>query len=67
MLDAVIDERGHISKLTVLRSLGPAIDESVLATVEQWTFTPATLDGKPVSSGQELHFHYQRGEDPAAG
>ena len=65
VLDAVIDETGHISKLTVLNSLGPTIDQSVIATVQQWLFTPATLDGKPVSSGQELHFHYQR-KDTAA-
>lgn len=66
VLDAVIDENGHISKLTVLQSLGPAIDQNVIATVEQWVFTPATLDGKPVPSGQELHFHYQRKDSPAA-
>ena len=65
ILDAVIDETGHISKLTVLNSLGPTIDQSVIATVQQWVFTPATLDGKPVPSGQELHFHYQR-KDTAA-
>ena len=65
ILDAVIDETGHITKLTVLNSLGPAIDQTVIATVQGWVFTPATLDGKPVPSGQELHFHYQR-KDTAA-
>lgn len=67
VLDAVIDESGHITQLTVLQSLGPAIDQSVIATVQQWVFTPATLDGKPVPSGQELHFHYRRGEGASAG
>ena len=65
ILDAVIDETGHITKLTVLNSLGPTIDQNVIATVQGWLFTPATLDGKPVPSGQELHFHYQR-KDTAA-
>ena len=61
VLDAVIDEHGHIRELKLLKGLGPAIDESVIATVQQWVYTPATRDGKPVASGQELHFHYERG------
>ena len=60
VLDATIDEHGHIRDLRVLKSLGPAIDTAVIATVQQWVYTPATRDGKPVSSGQELHFHYER-------
>jgi protein TonB len=40
--------------------LGPAIDENVIATVQQWTFHPATKDGQPVASEQELHFHYEK-------
>jgi protein TonB len=61
ILDAVIDAQGHITQLTLLRGLGPAIDQSVIATVQQWVYAPATRDGKPVASGQELHFHYERG------
>ncbi len=60
VLDAIIDEHGKISQLTLLHGLGPAIDENVIATVRQWTYNPATRDGKPVASGQELHFHYER-------
>ena len=60
VLDAVINEHGKISQLTLLHGLGPAIDEAVIATVRQWTYNPATRDGKPVASGQELHFHYER-------
>jgi protein TonB len=37
------------------------VDESVLATVQTWTFKPATKDGKPVASEQQLLFHYERG------
>ena len=60
VLDAVIDERGRISQLTLLHGLGTSIDSAVMATVQNWTYTPATKDGKPVASGQELHFHYER-------
>jgi periplasmic protein TonB len=61
VLNAVIDERGRIAELTLLKGLAPAIDEAVMATVKGWTFTPATRNGVPVASEQELHFHYQRG------
>ena len=61
ILNAVIDESGKITELTLLKGLGPAIDESVIATVQQWRYTPAMRRGVPVVSEQELHFHYERG------
>ena len=61
VLDAVIDADGKIAKLTAKKTLGYGIDENVIATVQQWIFQPATKDGKPVASEQELHFHYERG------
>jgi protein TonB len=60
ILNAVIDQHGKISELTLLQGLGPAIDNEVIQTVNQWVYTPATKDGVPVSSVQELHFHYER-------
>jgi protein TonB len=60
ILNAVIDEHGKISELTLLQGLGPAIDNEVIQTVNQWVYTPATKDGVPVPSVQELHFHYER-------
>jgi protein TonB len=61
ILDAVIDEHGKITQLTLLKGLEPSIDQVVIATVRQWLFTPATKDGVPVPSEQEFHFHYERG------
>jgi protein TonB len=60
ILDAVIDEHGKITQLTLLKGIEPSIDQEVIATVKQWLFTPATKDGAPVSSEQEFHFHYER-------
>jgi protein TonB len=60
VLNAVIDEHGKIAQLTVVHSLGPAIDNAVIATVNQWVYTPAMKDGVPVPSVEELHFHYER-------
>jgi protein TonB len=61
ILNAVIDEHGNISELTLLKGLGSPVDESVIATVQQWHYTPAMRNGVPVVSEQELHFHYERG------
>jgi protein TonB len=60
ILDAVIDEHGNISTLTLLKGLGSPVDETVIATVQQWHYTPAMKNGVPVVSEQELHFHYER-------
>jgi protein TonB len=61
ILDAVIDEHGKITTLTLLKGLDPSIDQVVIATVRQWLFTPATKDGVPVPSEQEFRFHYEHG------
>jgi protein TonB len=61
IMDAVIDEQGKISQLTLVHGLGGGIDETVLATVRNWTFNPATKDGKAISSEQEILLYYERG------
>ena len=61
ILNAVIDEHGKISELTLLKGLGSPVDDMVIAAVRQWEYTPAKKNGVPVTSEQELHFHYERG------
>jgi protein TonB len=60
ILDIVIDTTGKIADIKMTSGLGHGIDEAVIATVQQWTFHPATKDGQPVASEQELHFHYEK-------
>jgi periplasmic protein TonB len=60
ILDVVIDSAGKIAEIKMTSGLGHGIDENVIATVQQWTFHPATKDGQPVASEQELHFHYEK-------
>jgi hypothetical protein len=60
ILKAVIDEHGKITQLTLLAGLGPAIDDEVIQTVNQWVYIPAMKDGVPVPSVEELHFHYEK-------
>ncbi len=61
IVDATIDAEGNITQLTLVHGLTEPINNAVLATVRQWTYTPATRDGSPIPSEQELLFHFQRG------
>ena len=60
ILDITITADGKVTDIKLTQSLSPAIDQTVIATVQQWIFRPATKDGQPVPSEQELHFHYER-------
>jgi len=48
IIEAVIDERGHVRDAKVMKSI-PLLDEAALAAVRQWEYTPTTVDGVPVS------------------
>lgn len=58
VLDVTIDPTGKVADLQILHALGYGVESKVLETVRTWTFRPATRDGVPVASVQELHFHY---------
>ena len=60
VIDVQIDETGRVQRVFARKSMGPAIDGMVIATVQRWMFDPARKDGRAVSSVQELHFHYDR-------
>jgi protein TonB len=61
VVDITIDENGKISDLKLVKGIEHTIDETVIATIRQWTFNPANRDGHPIASEQELHFHYEKG------
>lgn len=48
MLKAVIDERGIVTDLQVLKPLPMGLDQSAIDAVSKWRFKPATLHGRPV-------------------
>jgi protein TonB len=58
VVDVTIDPTGKVAELAVLHSLGYGIESSVIGTLKTWTFRPATKDGNPIASVQELHFHF---------
>jgi TonB family protein len=60
VIEITIDEQGHIVQKAVLHSLGPAVDERVLAALEKWQFAPATKNGVPIPSKQDVYYHLPR-------
>ena len=57
VIEITIDERGEIVSKTVLQSLGPEIDSKCLAALENWHFHPATRNGSPIPSKQDVVYH----------
>jgi len=58
IVEVTIDEKGIVTETKVLQSLKDEIDQKVIATVRNWRFRPATLDGIAISSRQDVHFHF---------
>jgi protein TonB len=48
VLEAIIDERGNVVNVRLLRGLPMGLSEEAMAAVSQWKFKPATLAGRPV-------------------
>lgn len=59
VIEITIDETGTIVGKTVMQSMGPAIDATVLAALENWHFHPATRDGVPIPSRQDVVYHFK--------
>jgi len=58
VIEVTIDAQGNIVQTIVLRSLGPAIDQKVLAAVGRWQFRPASRDGVAIPSKQDVYYHF---------
>ena len=47
IMEAMIDERGHVVRVRVLRS-EPLLDAAAVSAVERWRYTPTLLNNQPV-------------------
>ena len=47
ILEAVLDVHGSVESVRVLRSI-PLLDQAAMDAVQQWRYTPALLNGRPV-------------------
>jgi len=59
VIEITINESGAIVSKAVVHSMGPAIDGKVLAALESWRFRPATRDGVPIPSKQDVVYHFK--------
>lgn len=48
VIRAVIDERGYVTDVQLLRGQPMGLDQSAMDAVKTWRFKPATLHGQPV-------------------
>src|SRR6185369_24808 len=58
IVEVTIDEQGNVVKTKVLQTVGYGIEQIVIATLQQWRFTPAKIDGISVASRQDVYFHF---------
>jgi protein TonB len=49
ILEAIIDERGNVTSVRVVRGLPMGLEQSAIQAVSQWKFQPAMLDNRPVA------------------
>ena len=59
LLELDIDERGKLKKARVRQGLERALDDAALASVQDWRFQPARLDGRAVSSTRLIRIKFQ--------
>jgi TonB family protein len=60
VVEITIDSAGNIIDMKLLQSLVPAVDQRVLAALQKWHFFPATRNGVPIPSKQDVHYHFPR-------
>lgn len=59
ILQAIINEQGDVTDVTVLKGLPMGLTEEAEKAVRQWKFKPATLNGKPVAVYFNLTVNFQ--------
>ena len=58
IVEITIDAQGNVVETRVVQAIGHGIDEKIVAALRQWRYQPATLDGVPVASKHDVHFHF---------
>jgi len=58
VIEITIDAQGNVVETKIVQAIGHGIDEKIEATLRHWHYQPATLDGVPVASRHDVHFHF---------
>lgn len=48
ILEAVVDERGNVTRVEVLKPLAAGLDQNAVEAIRQWKYEPGRKDGVPV-------------------
>jgi TonB family protein len=58
VVEITIAKDGKVARTKVLQSVGHGLENRVVEALLTWRFTPASFDGVPVASLQDISFHY---------
>lgn len=58
IVEITIDREGKVVEEKLLKGMGQAIDEKVIAALRDWRFRPATRNGVAIPSKHDVHFHF---------
>jgi TonB family protein len=58
VIEVTIDSQGNVVETKIVQAIGHGIDEKIEATLRRWHYQPATLDGTPVASRHDFHYHF---------
>jgi protein TonB len=59
LLSVVVDERGIVRDIRVLRPLGLGLDQKAVEAVTQWKFRPGMKDGRPVAVQATIEVNFR--------
>jgi TonB family protein len=59
LLHATVNQDGAASDITIVRGLGPGLDEKAVECLKQWRFKPAARDGEPTSGEAMVEIHFR--------
>ncbi len=58
VIEVTIDSQGNVVETKIVQAIGHGLDEKIEATLRRRHYQPATLDGTPVASRHDVHFHF---------
>ena len=58
IVEITIDTQGMVIETKVLKTIGYGLEEKVVAILRNWKFRPATRDGTPIPSKQDVRIHF---------
>ncbi len=58
IVEVTISDTGDVTDTVVLETVGYGLEQTVVDTLKQWRWIPATVDGLKVASKQDVRFHF---------